>query len=126
MLLLADPISGVADTFLGQGVLGAVAVMLIGAVVYQTRQLAEERKSNVIELEKVRKEAQAERETLRLQLVQSEQGRIAEAQSRVADAKEFRQFMSDFQKGETATVNALETVTDNLIRVTDDLRRVLK
>lgn len=126
MVFLADPLSGATETFLGQGVLGAVCIMLIGAVVYQTRQLAEERKNNSAALDQQRKEAQAERETLRQQLVQSEQGRIAEAQARVADAKEFRQFLSDFQKGETVTVNQLESVTENLVRAIDDLRRVSK
>lgn len=146
--MLVDPVLSATESFLGQGVLGGVAVMLIGAVVYLARQNTAEREKYDTEtkalladcdsrVERVRSEAKAlvdklrddariEREATAARLVQSEQGRLAEAQARIADAKEIRQFMQDFQKGESATVNSLETVAENLVRVTDDLRRVPK
>lgn len=101
----AEPALGVVDAFLAQGVLGSVILALGGAIIYLVR------------------DAKAERDAARAALAQSEQGRLLEAQARVADAKEMRQFMTDFQKGEATTINSLETIAENLVRVTEDLRR---
>lgn len=103
--------SGVVDVFLSQGVLGAVCLALGGAVVYQNRQLAQ-----------AREDAKAEREAARIALAASEQGRLSEAQARVADAKEIRVFMTEFQKGEAAALQNIENIADNLIRITERSR----
>lgn len=100
------------DVFLNQGVLGAMCVALIGAVVYQARQITTKDTAFA-----------TEREGLLEKLAEAENGKLLEAQARVADAKEVRQFMAEFQNKESDTIKSLDKISDQMVRAVDDLRR---